>query len=209
MSPEVSSRIFDPFFTTKKVGQGTGMGLSVVHGIVKNHGGAITVDSLAGQGTTFSLFLPATEAVSITPEDSVQLMVTGTEHILFVDDEDFQADLGKRLLARLGYRVTARTDSLEALVLFRQKPDDFDLVITDMTMPVMTGDVLAAKIISIRPDIPIIVCTGYSERIDKKIIKNIGVKELAMKPLAMKDIAEMIRRVLDERKWLHKSAALN
>jgi len=199
MSPEVSSRIFDPFFTTKKVGQGTGMGLSVVHGIVKNHGGAITVDSLAGQGTTFSLFLPATEAVSITPEASVQLMVTGTEHILFVDDEAFQADLGKRLLARLGYRVTARTDSLEALGLFRQKPDDFDLVITDMTMPAMTGDVLAAKIISIRPDIPVIVCTGYSERIDKEIIKKIGIKELAMKPLAMKDIAEMIRRVLDEK----------
>jgi CheY-like chemotaxis protein len=199
MSPEVSRRIFDPFFTTKKVGQGTGMGLSVVHGIVKSHGGAITVDSIAGQGTTFSLFLPATEAVSNTPEDRVQLMVTGTEHILFVDDEDFQVDLGKRLLARLGYRVTARTDSLEALGLFRQTPDDFDLVITDMTMPAMTGDVLAAKIISIRPDIPVIVCTGYSERIDKEIIKKIGVKELAMKPLAMKDLAEMIRRVLGEK----------
>ena len=199
MSPEVSGRIFDPFFTTKKVGQGTGMGLSVVHGIVKSHGGAITVDSLPGQGTTFSLFLPASEAVSITPEDSVQLMVTGTEHILFVDDEDFQADIAKRLLVRLGYRVTARTDSLEALGLFRQTPDKFDLVITDMTMPAMTGDVLAAKIISIRPDIPVIVCTGYSERIDKEIIKKIGIKELAMKPLVMKDIAEMIRRVLDEK----------
>jgi CheY-like chemotaxis protein len=126
-------------------------------------------------------------------------MVTGTEHILFVDDEDFQADMGKRLLARLGYRVTARTDSLEALGLFRQTPDEFDLVITDMTMPAMTGDVLAAEIISIRPDIPVIVCTGYSERIDKEIIKKIGIKELAMKPLAMKDIAEMIRRVLDKK----------
>ena len=199
MSPEVLGRIFDPFFTTKKVGQGTGMGLSVVHGIVENHGGAITVESSPGQGTIFSLFLPASEAVSITPEDSVQLMVTGTEHILFVDDEDFQADIAKRLLVRLGYRVTARTDSLEALELFRQAPDKFDLVITDMTMPAMTGDVLAAKIISIRPDIPIIVCTGYSERIDKKIIKKIGIRELAMKPLVMKDIAEMIRRVLAEK----------
>jgi PAS domain S-box-containing protein len=199
MSPEVSGRIFDPFFTTKKVGQGTGMGLSVVHGIVKSHGGAITVKSSPGQGTIFSIFLPAAEAVSITPEDSVQLMVTGTEHILFVDDEDFQADLGKRLLARLGYRVTARTDSREALGLFSQKPDDFDLVITDMTMPAMTGDVLAAKIISIRPDIPVIVCTGYSEKIDREFIKKIGIKELAMKPLAMKDLAEMIRRVLDEK----------
>jgi CheY-like chemotaxis protein len=199
MSPEVSGRIFDPFFTTKKVGQGTGMGLSVVHGIVKSHGGAITVESLPGEGTTFSLFLPASEAVSITPEDSVQLMVTGTEHILFVDDEDFQADIAKRQLVRLGYRVTATTDSLEALELFRQAPDKFDLVITDMTMPAMTGDVLAAKIISIRLDIPVIVCTGYSERIDKDIIKKIGIKELAMKPLVMKDIAEMIRRVLDEK----------
>ena len=199
MSPEVSRRIFDPFFTTKKVGQGTGMGLAVVHGIVKSHGGAITVDSLPGQGTTFSLYLPASESVSITPEDSVPLMATGTEHILFVDDEDFQVDMGKQLLARLGYRVTARTDSLEALGLFRQTPDEFDLVITDMTMPAMTGDVLAAKIISIRPDIPVIVCTGYSERIDKEIIKKIGIKELAMKPLAMKDLAEMIRRVLDEK----------
>jgi two-component system cell cycle sensor histidine kinase/response regulator CckA len=199
MSPEVSRRIFDPFFTTKKIGQGTGMGLSVVHGIVKSHGGAITVDSIPGQGTTFSLFLPATETVSITPEDNVQLMVTGTEHILFVDDEDFQADMGKRLLARLGYRVTARTNSLEALELFRQSPYDIDLVITDMTMPAMTGDVLAAKIISIRPDIPVIVCTGYSERIDKKTLKKIGIKQLAMKPLAMKDLAELIRRVLDEK----------
>jgi CheY-like chemotaxis protein len=171
----------------------------VVHGIVKSLGGAITVDSLPGRGTTFSLFLPATEAALIPPEDRVQLMVTGTEHILFVDDEDFQADLCQRLLTRLGYRVTARTDSLEALELFRQNPDDFDLVITDMTMPAMTGDVLAAKIISIRPDIPVIVCTGYSEKIDREIIKKIGIKELAMKPLAMKDLAEMIRRVLDEK----------
>ena len=199
MSPEVLGRIFDPFFTTKNVGQGTGMGLSVVHGIVKSHGGAITVDSSPGQGTTFSLFLPATEAVSITPEDSVQLMATGTEHILFVDDEDFQVDIGKRSLTRLGYRVTAGTDSIEALGLFRQTPDEFDLVITDMTMPAMTGDVLAAKIISIRPDIPVIVCTGYSERIDNEVIKKIGIKELAMKPIAMKDMAEMIRRVLDEK----------
>ena len=175
------------------------MGLSVVHGIVKGHGGAITVESSPGQGTTFSLFLPATQAASITPQDSAPLMATGTEHILFVDDEDFQADIGKRSLARLGYRVTARTDSVEALGLFRQTPDEFDVVITDMTMPAMTGDILAAKILSIRPDIPVIVCTGYSERIDSEVIKKIGIKELAMKPIAMKDMAEMIRRVLDKK----------
>ncbi len=126
-------------------------------------------------------------------------MATGTEHILFVDDENFQADMGKRLLARLGYRVTAKRTASRPSDLFHHAPDDFDLVITDMTMPAMTGDVLAEKIISIRPDIPVIVCTGYSEKIDKEIVKKIGIKELAMKPLAMKDLAEMLRRVLDEK----------
>ncbi len=196
MSPEVSERIFDPFFTTKKMGQGTGMGLSVVHGIVKSHGGTIIVESSPGKGSAFSVFLPAIESEETDQADQAQLVITGNERILFVDDEDFQADIGKRMLERLGYRVTAKTNSVEALDLFRQTPDEFDLVITDMTMPNMTGDVLAKKLISIRPDIPIIVCTGYSARINPDIIKEIGIKAMAMKPVVMKDIAQMIHRVL-------------
>ncbi len=196
MSPEVSERIFDPFFTTKKMGQGTGMGLSVVHGIVKSHGGTIIVESSPGKGSAFSVFLPAIESEVTDQVHQAQLVITGNERILFVDDEDFQADIGKRMLERLGYRVTAKTNSVEALDLFRQTPDEFDLVITDMTMPNMTGDVLAQKLISIRPDIPIIVCTGYSARINPDIIKEIGIKEMAMKPVVMKDIAQMIHRVL-------------
>jgi PAS domain S-box-containing protein len=196
MSPEVSERIFDPFFTTKKMGQGTGMGLSVVHGIVKSHGGTIIVESSPGKGSAFSVFLPAIESEVTDQVDQAQLVITGNERILFVDDEDFQADIGKRMLERLGYRVTAKTNSVEALDLFRQTPDEFDLVITDMTMPNMTGDVLARRLIAIRPDIPIIVCTGYSARINPDIIKEIGIKEMAMKPVVMKDIAQMIHRVL-------------
>ena len=196
MSPEVSERIFDPFFTTKKMGQGTGMGLSVVHGIVKSHGGTIIVESSPGKGSAFSVFLPAIESEVTDQADQAQLVITGNERILFVDDEDFQADIGKRMLERLGYRVTAKTNSVEALDLFRQTPDEFDLVITDMTMPDMTGDVLSRRLISIRPDIPIIVCTGYSARINPDIIKEIGIKEMAMKPVVMKDIAQMIHRVL-------------
>jgi PAS domain S-box-containing protein len=192
MTTEVAERIFDPFYTTKKVGEGTGMGLSVVHGIVKSHGGTIIVESTPGKGSVFSVFLPAVE----TEEDQAQLIITGSERILFVDDEDFLVDIGKRMLERLGYRVTAKTSSLGAFELFRQSPDEFDLVITDMTMPDMTGDVLARKLIAIRPDIPIIVCTGYSERINPDIVKEIGIKELAMKPVVMKDIAQLIKRVL-------------
>ena len=125
----------------------------------------------------------------------------------FVLNEDFQADIGKRILERLGYRVTAKTSSMEAYELFRQNPNAFDLVITDMTMPDLTGDVLARKLIAVRPDIPIIVCTGYSERINANIVKEIGIKELAMKPVVMKDIAQMIERVLSRENDRRNKAA--
>jgi PAS domain S-box-containing protein len=198
MSPEVIERIFDPFFSTKKKGEGTGMGLSVVHGIVKSHGGTLTVDSTPGQGSVFKAFFPAIESEWVPDNKHADLMVTGTENILFVDDEAFQADIARQMLSRLGYRLITCTSSGEALELFRQSPEKFDLVITDMTMPQMTGDVLARKLISIRPDIPIIVCTGYSDRIDTDIANDIGIRELLMKPVVMKDIAQCIRRVLDE-----------
>jgi nitrogen-specific signal transduction histidine kinase/ActR/RegA family two-component response regulator len=198
MSPEVIERIFDPFFSTKNKREGTGMGLSVVHGIVKSHGGTLTVDSTPGKGSVFKTFFPAIESEWVPDNEHADLMVTGTESILFVDDEAFQADIAKQMLSRLGYRLTTCTSSVEALELFLQSPEKFDLVITDMTMPYMTGDLLAKELISIRPDIPIIVCTGYSDRIDADIANEIGIRELVMKPVVMKDIAHCIRRVLDE-----------
>jgi PAS domain S-box-containing protein len=198
MSPEVIERIFDPFFSTKNKREGTGMGLSVVHGIVKSHGGTLTVDSTPGKGSVFKTFFPAIESEWVPDNEHADLMVTGTESILFVDDEAFQADIAKQMLSRLGYRLTTCTSSVEALELFLQSPEKFDLVITDMTMPYMTGDLLAKELISIRPDIPIIVCTGYSDRIDADIASEIGIRELVMKPVVMKDIAHCIRRVLDE-----------
>ena len=198
MSPEVMERIFDPFFSTKKKGEGTGMGLSVVHGIVKSHGGAITVDSTPGRGSVFRLYFPAIESELNPQNESANLMLTGTEHILFVDDEPFQADIAKKMLTRLGYRLTTCTSSIEALEAFRQAPDKFDLVITDMTMPRMPGDVLARELIAVRPAIPIIVCTGYSERINPDVANEIGIRELVMKPVVTKDLARIIRRVLDE-----------
>ncbi|MDB4442141.1 cache domain-containing protein [bacterium] len=199
MAPEVTERVFDPFYTTKKTGEGTGMGLSVVHGIAKSHGGTIIVESSPEKGSAFDVFLPAIETEVTNQAEQAQLVITGSERILFVDDEDFQADIGKRMLERIGYRVTAKTSSVEAFELFRQSPNEFDLVITDMTMPDMTGDVLARKIIAIRPDIPIIVCTGYSERINPDIVKEIGIRELAMKPVVMKDIAQMVERILSKK----------
>jgi CheY-like chemotaxis protein len=198
MPPEIIERIFDPFFTTKKKAKGTGMGLSVVHGIVKSHGGALTVDSTPGEGAIFKIYLPAIESGWITPSEPADLMVTGTENILFVDDEAFQADIAKQMLSRLGYRLTTCTYSVQALELFRRSPESFDLVITDMTMPQMTGDVLARELIALRSDIPIIVCTGYSDRIDADIADEIGIRELVMKPVAMKDLVSTVRRVLDE-----------
>jgi two-component system cell cycle sensor histidine kinase/response regulator CckA len=198
MAPEVLDRIFDPFFTTKKKGEGTGMGLSVVHGIVKSHGGTLTVESYPEKGTVFKAFIPAIESEWVPQNESADLMVTGRENILFVDDEAFQADIAQQMLSRLGYRLTTCTSSNGALELFRQSPQEFDLVITDMTMPHMPGDVLARELISIRPDIPIIVCTGYSDRMDSEIADEIGIRELVMKPVVMKEIAQIIRRVLDE-----------
>ena len=205
MSPEVMERIFDPFFSTKKKGEGTGMGLSVVHGIVKSHGGAITVDSTPGQGSVFKLYFPANESELSPQNESANLMLTGMEHILFVDDEPFQTDIAKKMLTRLGYRLTTCGSSIEALDAFRQAPDKFDLVITDMTMPHMPGDVLARELIAIRPAIPIIVCTGYSARINPDVANEIGIRELLMKPVVIKDLAGIIRRVLDE--GLERSAS--
>ena len=198
MTPDVKERIFEPYFTTKEKGVGTGMGLSVVHGIVKNHNGEVTVYSEPGKGSTFHVYLPLIQEEAIKPEmDEQAPILTGNERILFIDDEPTLVELGTQMLERLGYEVTTRTSSIEALELFKAQPDRFDLVITDMTMPNMMGDKLAQEFMKIRSDIPIILCTGFSERISEEKTKEIGIKAFAMKPLVMRGLANTIKKVID------------
>jgi two-component system, cell cycle sensor histidine kinase and response regulator CckA len=194
---ELRDRIFDPFFTTKGRAEGTGMGLAVVHGIVKGYGGEISVESEPGKGAAFNVFIPQVK-VPVSDESGIaEIIPHGVERVLIVDDEKIMVDTLQSLLNRLGYKTASRTSSLETLELFRKKPGHFDLVITDMTMPNMTGDELAEKILEIRPDIPIIICTGFSERIDGETAKQNGIKALVMKPIVVRDIAHTIRKVLD------------
>jgi signal transduction histidine kinase/CheY-like chemotaxis protein len=199
MTPDVLERIFDPFFTTKGPGEGTGMGLSVVHGIVKSFGGTITVYSEPGKGSTFHVYLPIAEDLKDEGETEViEPLPTGNERILLIDDEQPLVDIGKQMLERLGYEVITRTSSIEALELFRAQPDRFDLVITDMTMPNMTGDKLAMEIMKIRPDVPVILCTGFSPAITEEEANAWGIQALLEKPLLRHDLAKTIRQVLDE-----------
>jgi PAS domain S-box-containing protein len=193
----IMERIFDPFFTTKRPGEGTGMGLSVVHGIVKSCGGAIVVDSEPGKGSTFDLFFPRMEGDFLPEADSVASMATGNERILFVDDEEDLVDMVQQMLKRLGYSVVAKTSSIEALEIFQAQPNQFDLVITDQTMPHMTGADLAKELMCIRPDIPVILCTGFSEVISAEEARALGIREFVMKPFATREIAEITRYVLD------------
>jgi len=200
MTREVLKRIFDPYFTTKEVGEGTGLGLAVVHGIVKSHEGAITVYSEPGKGSTFQVYFPRIDrAKGVEATQRAEPFPMGKQEcILFVDDEQPLADMGKQMLEHLGYRVAVRMSSIEALKLFQAQPKRFDLVITDMTMPNMTGDKLSRELMGIRPDIPIILCTGFSERITAEKVQELGIREFAMKPLLMSDLAKTIRRVLDQ-----------
>ena len=193
----IIDRIFDPFFTTKEHTEGTGMGLAVVHGIVKSHKGLITVASHPEEGTTFTILLP--QIVTPTPHQrpSRGELPTGRERILLVDDEAALVDMSTQLLERLGYRVTACTSSRDALQRFKAAPDDVDLVITDMTMPQLTGKELAMEMLHIRADLPIILCTGFSEVIAEEAAKQAGIKAFVMKPIIMKELADAIRRVLD------------
>ncbi|MDQ5984751.1 MAG: Sensor histidine kinase RcsC [Syntrophus sp. SKADARSKE-3] len=201
MTPEVMERIFDPYFTTKEMGQGTGLGLAVVSGIVKNHKGAIVCKSRLGVGTTFDIYLPELESDAATAKPSAEkLLPGGTEDILIVDDDPLLVSMLKTMLEDLGYRVTAETSSIAALEIFKKAPDQFDLVITDMTMPVMTGDRLAQRLMDLRRDIPIILCTGYSERISKDLAGQLGIREFVMKPVNTSALAEIIRQVLESDK---------
>jgi PAS domain S-box-containing protein len=198
MAPDVIERIFDPFFTTKAPGEGTGMGLSVVHGIVRNHGGHITVNSEPGRGSTFHVYLPRTKAVGTAAMESLHPIPGGSECILFVDDEEMLVELNLQRLGSLGYNVVATTNSVEALRTFASEPDKFDLVITDYTMPHMTGVDLARKLLEIRPGIPIILSSGLNEQLEPEVVAQMGIKTFMAKTVGKRTIAELIRKVLEQ-----------
>ena len=198
IDPKYLDRIFDPYFTTKEAGKGSGMGLSVVIGIVKSHDGMITVDSKIGEGTTFRVYFPKIEEQSSATIQGTEPLPTGTEKILVVDDEESLVDLTKWRLERLGYQVTAETSSVKALELFSSQPDSFDLLISDQTMPGMTGEELAKKFLAIQPGMPIIICSGYSSKIDAEKAKRIGISAFIMKPIDNSELAKTIRKVLDK-----------
>ena len=196
--PEVRDSIFNPYFTTKEKGEGTGLGLAVVHGIVKNLEGEITVDSEPGKGSIFDVYLPVIEDEEQEIIKLIEPLHTGHENVLVVDDEPGIVEMGGRMLESLGYRVTTRTSSIEALELFKHEPGRFELIITDMTMPNMTGDRFSQEVMKIRPDIPIILCTGYSHQISEEKAKKIGIKAFVMKPLVKRELSSIVRQVLDK-----------
>jgi PAS domain S-box-containing protein len=196
ISPEIIHRIFDPYFTTQPIGKGSGMGLSIVHGIVKNHGGAISVVSHLDKGTTFRLLFPVVAEKSVDETQTTDGVSLGKETILVVDDEQAITDMTQKVLEKIGYRVETSLNPLTALDLFQSKPDTFDLVITDMTMPQMTGAKLAQKLKEIRSDIPVIICTGHSSLIDEEKATQLGIDGYLMKPVFMAKLAKEIRKVL-------------
>lgn len=196
MDGYTQERIFEPFFTTKPKEEGTGLGLAVVHGIVKDHGGAIAVDSEVGKGTRVDVLLPACDRAADPELQEDARLLGGNERILLVDDEISILSYSSRMLDKLGYRITAMTDPREALARFQSEPDAFDLIITDLTMPHITGDVLAVECIRVRKDIPIILCTGYSYRVDEKRLGELGIRELLLKPVVMSQMTRTVRRVL-------------
>jgi len=202
MDDKTQAKIFDPFFSTREVGQGTGLGLSTVFGIVQEHKGGIKVSSEADKGTTFEVFLPLAEGpVEKLPNtrDSVQ-DYAGTENILFVDDEKSIRNLGHDCLERFGYSVTAVSDGQKAMEVFAANPDRFNLVVTDQTMPNMTGEKLASALLKLRPDIPIIICTGHSPIITPESSKASGISAFLQKPLAPTQLIRVVREVLDQAK---------
>ncbi|MBI5556595.1 MAG: response regulator [Deltaproteobacteria bacterium] len=196
IGPDIIEKIFDPYFTTKEIGRGTGLGLSISHGIIKSYGGAITVESTPGQGTTFHVYFPVVQDEAKVSEE-IQGAPRGRERILFVDDEELLVRMCKKMLERLGYTVTAHSSSIEALAAFSNAPAQFDLVITDQTMPELTGVELTRRLLRIRPDLPVILCTGFSNLISEESAKAIGIREFALKPLSMSSLALLVRKLLD------------
>lgn len=199
MDKAMQGRIFDPFFTTKKASEGTGMGLSTVKGIVENHGGEIFVESEPGKGTTFYVYFPLAKDVDNVAETIQQHHVMhGNERILFVDDEEMIAEMGTVMLNRLGYEVTAVSSSTEALELFQSNPAAFDLVITDQAMPDLSGYELSTELLKIRPELPIILCTGFSKKVNRKKALELGIREFVYKPLDRQKFSSAIRKVLGD-----------
>ncbi len=190
------SKIFDPFFTTKEKEKGTGLGLAVVHGIIKQHKGGITVASEPGQGTTFHVYIPVVEKVAHVEQVEIVDELRGSERILLVEDEALLAEMIERMLHSLGYTVSVFTSSLEALSAYEINPDNFDLVITDMTMPEMTGTDLTKKILALRPELPVILCTGFSETVDEAKAKTIGIREYLLKPVDKHVLAKIVKKAL-------------
>ncbi len=198
MSAEIIDRMFDPFYTTKEQGEGTGLGLSVAHGIVESYSGAIYAISEEGKGSTFKVYLPAIEMRNEQEEREAEEIPRGTERILFIDDEPAIVEIATSQLQTLGYKVSSRFNSLEALELFKSKPNSFDLVITDMTMPKVTGDKLAKQIRNIRPEIPIILCTGFSQKIESEGVEHLDIDTILMKPIILRELAQAIRDVIEK-----------
>jgi signal transduction histidine kinase/CheY-like chemotaxis protein len=197
ISGHLRDRIFDPYFTTKEKGVGTGLGLAVVQGIVQNHGGAITVDSTPGDGTRFDIYLPRTTVEVKSEIKTLKAIPNGNERVLFIDDDTTLAELGGKLLSTLGYRVKTQSDPRKALESFHDNPGAFDLIITDMIMPGLTGDTLARKVTQLRRDIPIIACTGFSDLVDARQLTASGIRGILRKPITIYKLAQVIRQVLD------------
>jgi CheY-like chemotaxis protein len=200
IAPVVQRRMFEPFFTTKELGQGTGMGLSVVYGIVKSYHGVIEVETEVGKGSTFTVLFPQARVFSAMEEGREEAsFCAGKERILFVDDEPAIVEMTKTMLERIGYRVTAFSDCSEALRVFAGNPDGFDIVITDQTMPDMTGIALAKEVMAVRKNMPVIICTGFSETASPELARDAGIREFVLKPVTKREMAQAIRRVLEQR----------
>jgi len=196
---DVIEKIFEPYFTTKEVGKGSGLGLSVVIGIVRSYNGDIHVYSEPGIGTDINVYLPVMKKATSNTNITTSLPIRGgSERILLVDDDECIVNMEKQMLERLSYKVFTRISSMDALEAFEANPDSYDLVITDMTMPNMTGEQLAQKLIDIKPELPIIMCTGFSERIDKEKAEALGIKGFLMKPVVKAELGKTVRKVLDE-----------
>ena len=200
MDKKTMERIFEPFFTNKEVGKGSGLGLSVVHGIVSNYGGAIAVDSIPGKGSTFTIYLPQFSEETHHKNETNEKLARGSEHILFVDDEKEITYMGKKMLESLGYNVDIRSNSQSALKEFKANPSKYDLLVTDQAMPKMLGTELAAKMKEIRPELKVIVITGYSDTFKDILYTKNGISEIIYKPIILRDFSKVIRRVLDDQK---------